>query len=137
MKIYAGENNFLSIVSEERWKKMKEIIFLLKELGILRYEGCFLWLDWDTKYTLTETLEFLDKAKDISEDEVKVIRKFGIKGVDLYEKIGVSRKSQFIEDYDFGDFYCHVSDEDLEKLKPLYLDLFGEEEWEKLMEMKR
>lgn len=88
-----GDVFFFSVESEENLKAMKDLIDILVELySTEMYWGTNEYFDF---------LEFINEAKDITEEELATLNKFKISGFDIFERI-----------------------------KPLYIKLYDQKSWE-------
>lgn len=127
-----GDVFFCSIESEERLKKLKDLIDLYVELNLLPSS---IEMYWGTNeffdFTPEELKQFIDDAIDISEEELSVLIKLDITGFDIYERIE--------EELSYGCLISYkginenMTEEGMIKIKDLYLELFSEEDW-KLVE---
>lgn len=129
---------FYSIETNERIEAMKELLEIYSELGLFEYKkevnwGTNQWFEFDKE----DFLEFLDNAKDISEEELAVLDKFKVVGFDIYDKIDYLLEHALLR-YD----YCtkkyitnkYVTQEYLNKVKPVFLKLFPQESWHIIQE---
>lgn len=128
---WADEGNvfFFSIESEERLMAMKELINLFSDLDILgrsfeMYWGTNEWFEFD--WADLET--FIDKAKDISNKELAVFRKFDVYGFDIYDRIA-DKLFKTISDCDY-----ELTKEELDEIEPVFLKVFGKEDWESALQ---
>ena len=134
---WADEGNvfFFSIESEENLKTMREFIETLVELDLVYSAEVY----WGTNeyfiFNADKFLSFIDNAKDISEEELAVFNKFKVSGFDIY-KVMLENLSGFIYQWDYigWDFPDNLNDEGLNKIKPFYIKLYGQEEWDKLQQ---
>lgn len=87
------------------------------------------------KYFSFETndlLDFIDSAKDISEEEIAVFKKFNVEGFDIYELIIEELKNIFFDT--FIDVYKdEMTQEDQLCIEHSFVNLFSQEEWNRLM----
>lgn len=139
MKIYArnidwtdeGYGFFCSIESEERLKKLRDLIDLYVELDLLppsieMYWGTNEFFD----FTPEELKQFIDDAIDISEEELAVLNKFGIAGFDIYERIEDELSDGCLISY--KGINKNMTEEGMIKIKDLYLELFSEKDWKRV-----
>lgn len=126
-----GDVFFFSVEDEERLQAMKELINIYSELDLIHsqemYWGTNEWFDFGPE----DFIDFIDKAKDISEEELAVFKKFGVTGFNIYERMSETLRSPFdwnwkAESYDIPEY---LTQEDLDKIKPVYLKLFELEDW--------
>lgn len=133
MKVYAknhdwadeGDVFFFSIETEENLQAMKKLIDVLSDADISFSTEMYWGTNESFDFYTSDLIDFIDNAKDISEEEIAVFRKFEVWGFDIYDRI--------------FDHICDVlADEDIEltekqlnELQPAYIILFGEEDWDK------
>lgn len=132
MKVYIGNVEwadeggifFFSVESEENLEAMKSLINILVELDLFypseMYWGTNEFFDFDAN----DLLEFINKAKDISEEELAIFNKFKISGLDIFERMS-DKLHDLIWDLDYD-----ISQEDLDRIKPLYIKLYDQKSWE-------
>lgn len=141
MKIYidnidwADEGNvfFCSIESEERLKKLRDLIDLYVELDLLppsieMYWGTNEFFD----FTPEELKQFIDNAKDISEEECAVLNKFNVRGFDIYDRIEDKLSYGCLISY--KGINKNMTEEGMIKIRNLYIELFSEENWKDVEE---
>lgn len=127
-----GDVFFFSVESEERFQAMKELINIYSELELIHsqemYWGTNEWFDFDPE----DFIDFIDKAKDISEEELAVFKKFNVSGFDIYEKMLDILVSPFKWNWKTRSYIIpdYLTQEDLDKIKPAYLKLFDYRDWE-------
>lgn len=127
---WADEGNvfFCSIESEERLKKLKDLIDLYVELNLLPSS---IEMYWGTNeffdFTPEDLKQFIDDAIDISEEELAVLIKFDITGFDIYERIEEELSDGCLISY--KGINENMTEEGMIKIKDLYLELFSEEDW--------
>lgn len=141
MKIYIdnidwadeGDVFFCSIESEERLKKLRDLIDLYVELDLLppsieMYWGTNEFFD----FTPEELKQFIDNAKDISEEECAVLNKFNVRGFDIYNRIEDELSYGCLISY--KGINENMTEEDMIKIRNLYIELFSEENWKDVEE---
>lgn len=136
MKAYIGnldwndEGNvfFCSIESEERLKKLRDLIDLYIELDLLPSSTEIYW-GTNEYFDLSpeDFKNFIDDAVDISEKECAVLNKFHIKGLDIYERIEEELSYGCL--FPYGRINKNITEEGMRKIKNLYIELFSEENW--------
>lgn len=124
-----GDVFFCSIESEERLKKLRDLIDLYVELNLFPSS---IEIYWGTNeffdFTPEDLKQFIDDAKDISAEEYAVLKKFNVSGFDIYDRIE--------DELAYGRllFYKgsneHITEDDMKKIKNPYIELFSEENWE-------
>lgn len=118
-----GDVFFFSVESEERLQAMKELINIYSELGLL-----------DSQETSYGAEDFIDKARDISKEELAVFEKFNVSGFDIYERVLDTLCLPF--EWDRKARKCiipdYITQEDLDRIKPVYLKLFKPNDWENI-----
>lgn len=119
-----GDVFFFSIESEENLEAMKDLIDILIELDLF----CPSDMYWGTNqyfyFEADDLLEFINEAEDISEEELAIFNKFKISGFDIFERI-----SDKLHDL-IWDLVYDISQEDLDRIKPLYIKLYDQKGWE-------
>ena len=141
MKIYIdnidwadeGDVFFCSIESEERLKKLRDLIDLYVELDLLppsieMYWGTNEFFD----FTPEDFKQFIDNAKDISEEECAVLNKFNVRGFDIYNRIEDELSYGCLISY--KGINENMTEEDMIKIRNLYIELFSEENWKDVEE---
>lgn len=141
MKIYIdnidwadeGDVFFCSIESEERLKKLRDLIDLYVELDLLppsieMYWGTNEFFD----FTPEELKQFIDNAKDISEEECAVLNKFNVRGFDIYDRIEDELSYECLISYE--GINENMTEEGMIKIRNLYIELFSEENWKDVEE---
>lgn len=141
MKIYIdnidwadeGDVFFCSIESEERLKKLRDLIDLYVELDLLppsieMYWGTNEFFD----FTPEELKQFIDNAKDISEEECAVLNKFNVRGFNIYDRIEDELSYGCLISY--KGINENMTEEGMIKIRNLYIELFSEENWKDVEE---
>ena len=83
-----GDVFFCSIESEERLKKLRDLIDLYVELDLLPPSTEIYWgTNEFFDFTPEDLKQFIDDAKDISAEECAVLEKFNVSGFDIYGRI--------------------------------------------------
>lgn len=114
-----GDVFFFSVESDENLKAMKDLIDILVELDLFYSTEMY----WGTNEYF-DFLEFINEAKDISEEELATLNKFKISGFDIFERMS-DKLHDLIWDLDYD-----ISQEDLGRIKPLYIKLYDQKSWE-------
>lgn len=136
---WADEGNvfFYSIESEENLQLMKELTKILEELDLFDDD---VEMYWGTNeffaFNAEDFLEFIEDAKDISEEELAVFEKFNVYGFDIYERI-LDELQGLIYYWEYPGRYVvpdNLTQEGLDKIKPLYIKLYGQENWDKVQQ---
>lgn len=137
MKVYIGNVDwadegdifFFSVESERTLELMKELIEILSEFDLLPFEVEMYWGTNEQFYfDKDDLLNFIDEAEDITNDELEVLRKFGISGFNIYDRI----IDLIYDRINPWDRIPEISEECLAKIKPLFIELFGQRSWDKL-----
>ena len=139
MKVYIGNLDwadegdvfFCSIASEERLKKLRDLIDLYVELNLLppsieMYWGTNEFFD----FTSEDLKQFIDNAKDISAEECAVLNKFHVKGFDIYERIEEELSDRCL--ISFKGINENMTENKMKKIKNPYIELFSEENWKNI-----
>lgn len=141
MKIYIdnidwadeGDVFFCSIESEERLKKLRDLIDLYVELDLLPSS---IEMYWGTNeffdFTPEELKQFIDDAKDISEEECAVLNKFNVRGFNIYDRIEDELSYGCLISY--KGINENMTEEGMIKIRNLYIELFSEENWKDVEE---
>lgn len=124
-----GDIFFFSVESERTLELMKELIEILSELDLLPLEVEMYWGTNEQFYfDKDDLLNFIDEAEDITNGELEVLGKFGISGFNIYDRI-----IDLIYDcINPRDKIPEISEEGLAKIKPLFVELFGQRSCDKL-----
>lgn len=146
MKAYIAERDwadegdvfFFSVKSEENLKALRELVDIYWDLGMLddgteMYWGSNEWFDFDAN----DYREFIDGAVDITEEELAVFDKFGVGGFDIYDRISYDLKDRLL-DYNYSEkryiIPDHLTQEDLDRIRPAFVQLFSQETWDIVQE---
>ncbi len=81
-------------------------------------------------------LRFIEGAEDISKEELAVFEKFNVYGFDIYERI-LDELQGLIYYWEYPGRYVvsdNLTQEGLDKIKPLYIKLYGQENWDKVQQ---
>lgn len=82
-------------------------------------------------FSTEKLLRFIEQAEDISDEELKVFDKFGVFGFDIYQNIISLIFEEWLNPrYDTPE----LSKEDLDKIEPHYIILYGQAQWDELKE---
>ena len=136
MKVYIGDVNwadegdvfFFSVEYEENLKAMKSLIEIISELDLSLSADMYWGTNEYFNFNTEDLLAFIDRAEDISEEELVVFDKFGVSGFDIYRGISDSiRDSIWDSEWD-------ITQEDLDRIKPLYIELYGQESWDSMQQ---
>ena len=141
MKVYIGNLDwadegdvfFYSIESEERLKKLRDLIDLYVELDLLPPS---IEMYWGTneflEFTPKDLKQFIDDAEDISAEECAVLNKFHVKGFDIYERIEEELSDGCL--ISFKGINENMTEDKMKKIKNLYIELFSERDWKDIEE---
>lgn len=132
-----GDIFFFSVESEENLQLMKKLIKVYEELdlfdeGIEMYWGTNEFFDFDAE----DFLRFIEGAEDISKEELAVFEKFNVYGFDIYKRI-LDELQGLIYYWEYPGRYVvpdNLTQEGLDKIKPLYIKLYGQENWDKVQQ---
>lgn len=130
---WADEGNvfFFSIEDEERLQTMKELLKVLRDTDLIPQEVEMYWgTNEFFQFDTDDLIKFIDTAEDISEEELEVFNKFGVYGFDIYDRI-----LTFIyeDSAPWGDI-LEIGKEELSKIEPLFIKLFGQKSWDDIKE---
>lgn len=141
MKIYInnedwddeGDVFFCSIKSEERLRKLRDLIDLYVELDLLPSRVDMYWRTNEFFcFTPEELKQFIDNAKDISEEECAVLNKFNVRGFNIYDRIEDELSYRCLISY--KGINENMTEEGMIKIRNLYIELFSEENWKDVEE---
>ena len=123
-----GDVFFCSIESEERLKKLRDLIDLYVELNLLpssieMYWGTNEYFD----FTPEDLKQFIDDAKDISAEECAVLNKFDVSGFDIYDRIEDELSYGCLVSYE--GINKNMTKDKMKKIRNPYIELFSEENW--------
>lgn len=139
MKAYIGSENwadegdvfFFSLASEETLGELKNLINILVEFGLFDNEIEMYWgTNESFEFNSKDLLDFIDSAKDISDEEIEIFNKFGVSGFDIYDRILCSLQMSI---YFWKDWVNHTKEE-IDKIKASYIRLFGIESWSRVQQ---
>lgn len=127
-----GDVFFFSVEEEDRLQALKKLLQIVIELEIApstveMYWGTNEFFRFDSE----KLLRFIEQAEDISDEELKVFDKFGVFGFDIYQNILTLIFDEWLNPrYDTPE----LSQEDLDKIEPHYILLYGQGQWDELKE---
>lgn len=124
-----GDIFFCSIESEERLKKLRDLIDLYVELNLFpssidMYWGTNEFFD----FTPEDFKQFIDDAEDISAEECAVLEKFNVRGFDIYDRIEDELSYGCLRSY--KGINENMTEDKMKKIRNPYIELFSEENWE-------
>lgn len=123
-----GDVFFCSVESEERLKKLRDLIDLYVELDLLPPSTEMYWgTNEFFEFTSKDLKQFIDDAEDISAEECAVLNKFHVKGFDIYERIEEELSDGCL--ISFKGINENMTEDKMKKIKNLYIELFSEEYW--------
>lgn len=135
-RLVRSEVFFCSIISNEQYESLFKLLLILDQLNLFNK---FI-LDWSSdncfEFDVKDILIFFNETETISDDELEVLKKFNIRGCDIFELLKDDCKER-ITDYNFEkDKYVlieQLTKEDIEKIKPHYIKLFSEKAWNEIV----
>lgn len=123
-----GDVFFCSVESEERLKKLRDLIDLYVELDLLPSPTAMYWgTNEFFEFTPEDLKQFIDDAEDISAEECAVLNKFHVKGFDIYGRIEDELSYRCL--ISFKGINENMTEDKMKKIKNLYIELFSEEYW--------
>lgn len=126
-----GDIFFCSIESEERLKKLRDLIDLYVELDLLPPSTEMYWGTNECfEFTPEDFKQFIDDAKDISAEECAVLEKFDVSGFDIYGRIEDELSYGCLLSY--KGINKNMIKDKIKKIKNPYIELFSEEYWKDL-----
>ena len=124
-----GDIFFCSIESEERLKKLRDLIDLYVELNLLPSSIEMYWgTNESFDFAPEDFKQFIDDAKDISEEEYAVLKKFNVSGFDIYGRIEDELSYGCLLSY--KGINENMTEDKMKKIRNPYIELFSEENWE-------
>ena len=127
---------FFSVTSEDILEAMRELIEIYVELDILKGETDMYWgTNEFFSFNANDYINFIDKAVDITKKEFAVFRKFDVSGFDIYDKIlDVLEEELLNYNYTTKSYSIpeHLTQEDLNRIQPMFIKLFGQKDWNKV-----
>ena len=123
-----GDVFFCSVESEERLKKLRDLIDLYIELDLLPPSTEMYWGTNECFESTPEDLkQFIDDAKDISAEEYAVLEKFDVSGFDIYDRIEDELSYGCLVSYE--GINKNMTKDKMKKIRNPYIELFSEENW--------
>lgn len=123
-----GDVFFCSIESEERLKKLRDLIDLYVELDLLPPSTEMYWgTNEFFEFTPEDLKQFIDDAEDISAEECAVLEKFDVSGFDIYERIEDELSYGCLLSY--KGINKNMTEDKMKKIKNPYLELFSKKDW--------
>lgn len=145
MKVYIGNVDwadegdvfFYSVISEERFDLLYKLFNILLHLHLLPVTDEFYWRTNEFfEFGVNDIKEFFENAEDIGEYELEIFQKFGVDGYDIYDRIADYLYDIIdVWDYETGHtFNENLTEKDIEAIKPLFIGIFSEKEWNEIHE---
>ena len=78
-------------------------------------------------FTPEDFKQFIDSAKDISEEEYAVLKKFNVSGFDIYDMI--EDELSYCCLVSCGETKENVTEDNMKKIRNPYIELFSEKKW--------
>lgn len=132
-----GDVFFFSVESEENLQLMKELIKVYEKFDLFYDEIEMYWgTNESFSFNSVDFLRFIEGAKDISKEELAVFEKFSVYGFDIYDRI-FEELRELIYYWEYPGRYVvpdNLTQEGLDKIKPLYIKLYGQESWDKVQQ---
>ena len=123
-----GDVFFCSIESEERLKKLRDLIDLYVELDLLPPSTEMYWgTNEFFEFTPEDLKQFIDDAEDISAEEYAVLEKFDVSGFDIYDRIEDELSYGCLVSYE--GINKNMTKDKMKKIRNPYIELFSEENW--------
>lgn len=130
-----GDIFFYSVESESILEAMKDLIKIYMDLDLFDND---IEMYWGTNEYFTfgpeDFIKFIDSAELITQEELQVFDKFNVYGFDIFGQIFDSlQELMFVGNYYSGYTISYkLSQEDLNRIKPIYIKLFGQKLWDKI-----
>lgn len=123
-----GDIFFCSIESEERLKKLRDLIDLYVELDLLPPSTEMYWgTNEFFEFTPEDLKQFIDDAEDISAEECAVLEKFDVSGFDIYGRIEDELSYGCLLSY--KGINKNMTEDKMKKIKNPYIELFSKKDW--------
>ena len=123
-----GDVFFCSIESEERLKKLRDLIDLYVELDLLPPSTEVYWgTNEFFEFTPEDLKQFIDDAEDISAEECAVLEKFNVSGFDIYGRIEDELSYGCLLSY--KGINENMTEDKMKKIRNPYLELFSKKDW--------
>ena len=123
-----GDVFFCSVESEERLKKLKDLLDLYVELDLLPPSTEMYWGTNECfEFTPEDLKQFIDDAKDISAEEYAVLEKFDVSGFDIYDRIEDELSYGCLVSYE--GINKNMTKDKIKKIRNPYLELFSKKDW--------
>ena len=123
-----GDVFFCSMESEERLKKLRDLIDLYVELDLLPPSTEMYWgTNEFFEFTPEDLKQFIDDAEDISAEECAVLEKFNVSGFDIYGRIEDELSYGCLLSY--KGINKNMTEDKMRKIKNPYLELFSKKDW--------
>lgn len=123
-----GDVFFCSIESGERLKKLRDLIDLYVELGLLPPSTEMYWgTNEFFEFTPEDLKQFIDDAKDISAEECAVLEKLNVSGFDIYGRIEDELSYGCLLSY--KGINGNMTEDKMKKIRNPYLELFSKKDW--------
>ena len=123
-----GDVFFCSIESEERLKKLRDLIDLYVELDLLPPSTEMYWgTNEFFEFTPEDFKQFIDDAKDISAEECAILEKFNVRGFDIYDRIEDELSYGCLRSY--KGINENMTEDKIKKIRNPYIELFSEKKW--------
>lgn len=130
-----GNIFFYSVENENTLKAMKDLIKIYIDLNLFNDDVKVYWgINKYFTFVPEDFIKFIDSAELITQEELQVFNKFNIYGFDIFGLIFDSLL-ELVFDNNYCDKYIishKLSQEDLNKIKPVYIELFGQNLWNKV-----
>ena len=128
-----GDVFFCSVESEERLKKLKDLLDLYVELDLLPPSTEMYWgTNEFFEFTPEDLKKFIDDAEDISAEECAVLEKLNVSGFDIYERIEDELSYGCLVSY--KGINENMTEDGMKKIKNPYIELFSERDWKDIEE---
>jgi hypothetical protein len=147
MKVYTnsidwadeGDVFFFSLETEENLSAMRELLKIAEEID-LNIDGESYWgTNEFFDFAISDFLDFIDSAQDVSDEEIATFEKFKISGFDIYSQIKYILEDSLVE-WDSKQRKRvpleHLTEEDWNRIEPFYVQLFGQENWDDIQKAK-
>lgn len=130
-----GEIFLLSIIEDSKLESLRRIVYLLKP-----YFPEDIEIHWGSNESFTfsyeRIIDMLESAEDISEEALKVLIKFNINGIDIYDRLIDWLWSHIFYYYDYKMEQMktiQMTKTMQEAIKDDFINIFSEGAWEEII----
>lgn len=131
-----GDIFLLSIIEDSKLESLRRIVYLLKS-----YFPEDIEIYWGSNesfiFSYERIIDMLESAEDISEEELKVLIKFDLGGIDIYDRLIDWLWSHIFYYWDYETKQLktiQMTKTMQEAIKDDFINIFSEDDWEEILE---